>query len=133
MPYASIVYGSAFPDDAPIKSTENVRAYIIDGKQYIGHESFDIAHVCSVACRQRILTTRDDSAWLGTEDGWQVTENNASAYVSTSRTRSGNVITADVGPFDRGDDPYVKCSACGEEMYRDDEEYEAQYGRPIGT
>lgn len=37
-------------------------------------------------------------------------------------------LTVDIVSFDPGDDPYVLCTTCEDEMLRDDEKFFEQYG-----
>lgn len=125
----SIVFGEAFEDDTAEGATGNIRVYSVDGRHFVGHETSEIVHVCDKACAETVLR----------EAGNYVQANDAFTFVSLDETRTvqtgGNpltmVDTADVQSYDAGDDSYVLCGACKAELHRDDEAYEAMFGRKI--
>lgn len=121
----SLVFGTAFevsPTDE-ILDHPSVRPYRMGGSAYVGAETDEILHVCDRECAMRVMT----GEYLPAEGG--------DAYVSTHpyTSRDGRTVrTVDVVGFDPGDDPYVLCAACGEELLRDDVAYRAMFGRSIG-
>lgn len=124
----SIVFGTAFEVPAGDRSSF-VRKYRIDGdsRLFIGEDTSDISHVCNEACAETVL--REAGNYVRCEDpGSYIIVPDAPFNPSDLFT---HISTADIQEFDRGDDPYVCCAACGEELHRDDAAYLEMFGRPI--
>lgn len=120
----SLVSGTAYEVHTTdeILDHPNVRPYRMGGAAYIGIDTLDISHVCGWDCAMRIIPQNHFRAESG------------DAYVAgvTYPSKHGiTVRTVDILDFDPGDDPYVLCAACGAELLRDDEAFEAMYGRSI--
>lgn len=115
----SVVYGQAFEVDIDdnIINHPNVRSYVVNGRAFIGSDTWEIEHFCGMEC----FTPPED--WNSTRFG--------DVYVNLNNSHQGYFATADIQEFDPSDDPYILCDGCGEELVRDDEAYEAMYGRPI--
>lgn len=137
----SIIFGTAFEvpteqdrtDRAANELHGNVRYYVADGRTFIGHDTEEIVHVCDRACAQTVIE-EDGGRWTAASEyraGMADTYVDLTAEKDTNGASTTNHGTVDVVSFDRGDDPYVLCAACKSELYRDDTEYLAQFGRPI--
>jgi hypothetical protein len=128
----SIVYGSAFEVEGQEDDYGNVRVYRTGGRTFIGHDSFDIAHVCNRTCLSRIID--GSSLWpvdlVEPRLTWEPAGGDSYVQLLTLEY-SDRFPTADVHNFDPGDDPYIRCAACGTELLRDDERFEAEFGHPI--
>jgi hypothetical protein len=124
----SLIYGEAFEADPAAMGTDSIRVYRSRGKTFIGHSTHDIGHCCDECLGQAI------------PNEYLPSDNDPRAYVSIHEEhrpprglhRGLTVVrTCDVVAFDPGDDPYIVCEVCGEELYRDDEAYEAMFGHPL--
>lgn len=125
----SLVFGSAFevPNGDPIADSAGVRTYHIGTRTFIGHDTHDMEYACGSDCARELVESLPDH--------WTQALNQP-YYVCVTRAERKDdgmlyVPTIDVVDFDRGDDPYVRCSNCLTELFRDDEAYEAMYGTTI--
>src|SRR3954447_6453180 len=124
----SMIYGEAIEISGPIDGT--VRLYELDGRTFLGTDTYEIVHVCGNVCRDDLVQSEGDR-WTQTDNSNRDEFVSLTELVDTSGEPTGKFDTLDVQGFDRGDDPFVLCAACGAELYRDDEAFEEMFDHPI--